>query len=118
MACPKSAVQKVQNSRLEWEEGARQINEREYLYIDSIRELEELTLELIVTEAKLQAQILVPRDESPVEQLRLGARPIERDVTCRSFRLIFDRRHKVSYTVLNPVCCSIMSSPVSITSWM
>lgn len=86
---------------LEWEDGARQINECEYLYIDSVRELEELTIELIVTEAKVQAQILVPRDESPVEQLRLGARPIERDATCRSFRLIFDQRHMVSYTVLN-----------------
>ena len=84
-----------------WEDGARRINECEYLYIDSIRELEELTLEVIVTEAKLQAQILVPRDESPVEQLRLGGRPIERDGTCRSFRLIFDQRHMVSYTVLN-----------------
>lgn len=26
----------------DWEEGARQINECEYLYIDSVRELEEL----------------------------------------------------------------------------
>ena len=54
---------------LDWEEGARQINECENLYIDSVRELEERTLELIVTEAKVQAQILVPRDESPVERL-------------------------------------------------
>jgi hypothetical protein len=86
---------------LDWEEGAREINECEYLYVDSIRELAELTLELIMTEAKVQAEILVPRDESPVEQLRLGARPIERDATCRSFRLIFGQRHMVSYTVLN-----------------
>jgi hypothetical protein len=72
---------------LEWEDGARQINDCEYLYIDSIREL--------------QAQILVPRDKRPVEQMRLGAKSIERDVTCRRFRLIFDRKHMVSYTVLN-----------------
>jgi hypothetical protein len=86
---------------LEWEDGARQINDCEYLYIDSIRELEELTLGLVVAEAKLQAQILVPRDKRPVEQMRLGAKSIERDVTCRRFRLIFDRKHMVSYTVLN-----------------
>ena len=85
----------------QWEDGARQINECDYLFIDSIRELEELTLELIVTEAKPQAQIFVARDESPVEQLKFGAKPIESDVTCRSFRLIFDRKHMVSYTVLN-----------------
>jgi hypothetical protein len=88
--------QELSEVELEWEQGARQINECEYLYIDSIRELEELMPELIVTEAKLQAQILVPRDESPVEQLRLGSSPIEGDVTCRSFRLTFDRRHMVS----------------------
>ena len=62
---------------LGWEDGARRINECEYLYIDSVRELEELTLDLIVTETKVQARILVPRDQSPVEQLRLGATPIE-----------------------------------------
>lgn len=71
----------------DWEEGARQINECEYLYIDSVRELEELTLELIVTEAKVQAQILVPRDESPVEQLRLGARPIEKGFNMSVFQI-------------------------------
>jgi hypothetical protein len=93
--------QELAHVELEWEDGARQINECKYLYVDSVREPEELTLELIVTEAKLQAEILIPQDESLVEQLRLGGRPIERDVTCRSFRLNFDRRHMVSYTVLN-----------------
>jgi hypothetical protein len=86
---------------LKWEDGANQINECEYLFVDGIRELEELALELVVTEAKVQAEVLVPRDESPVEQLRSGAHPIERDGTCRSFRLIFEARHMVSYTVLN-----------------
>jgi hypothetical protein len=105
----------LSNAGLDWEEGARQINECEYLYVDSIRELEELTPELIVTEAKLQAQILVPRDESPVEQLRLGARPIESDVTCRSFRLVFDRRHMVSYTVLNESYGRYPESPEQFT---
>jgi hypothetical protein len=84
-----------------WEEGARQINECTYLLVDQIRELEELTLELTVTEAKRQAEILVPRDGSVVERLLAGASPIERDATCRTFRLIFDRNRMVSYTVLN-----------------
>jgi hypothetical protein len=96
---------------LQWEEGARQINECEYLFIDSVRELEELTLELIVTEAKLQAQILVPRDEGPIEQLRSGGQPIERDLTCRSFQVIFDRRHMVSYTVLDESYGTYPESP-------
>jgi hypothetical protein len=86
---------------VEWEEGARQINECEYLFVDSIRESEELTLELTVREAKPQAQILVPRDGSTFEQLRVGGRPIETDLTCRLFQLIFDRNQMVSYTVLN-----------------
>ena len=100
---------------VEWEDGARQINGCEYLFIDSIRELEELTLELIVTEAKVQARSLVPRDQSPLEQLRLGAKPIERDVTCRSFRLVFDRRHMVSYTVLNESYGKYPESPEPFT---
>lgn len=55
----------------------------------------------MLTEAKPQAEIIVARDESPAEQLRLGGRPIEKDLTCRAFRLIFDRNQMVSYTVLN-----------------
>ena len=43
-------------------------------------------------------QILAPRDESPVDQLRLGGMPIEREA---HFRLIFDRKHVVSYILLN-----------------
>jgi len=86
---------------MEWKEGARQINECEYLFLRSIRESEELTLELTVMEAKPQAQILVPRDGSPLEEVRVGGRPIESDMTCRIFRLIFDGNHMVSYTVLN-----------------
>ena len=31
--------EELSKAELDWEEGARQINEREYLYIDSIREL-------------------------------------------------------------------------------
>ena len=75
---------------------ARQINDCEYLFAQIIREIEELTLEVIITEAKAQAEILVPRDSTEVEQLLLGSRPIETDSTCRVFRLIFERRHMVS----------------------
>ena len=45
---------------LEWEDGARRINECKYLYIDSVRELEELTLELIVTEVRHQTFCSLP----------------------------------------------------------
>src|ERR1017187_2748547 len=86
---------------VEWEEGARQINECEYLFVHGIREIEELTLELTVTEAKPQAQILGPRDGSAFEQLLVGSWPIQTDATCRFFKLIFHRNHMVSYTVLN-----------------
>jgi hypothetical protein len=86
---------------LGWDEAARQMNDCEYLLARSIREIEELTLEVFITEAKAQAEILVPRDSTQFEQLRVGSRPIEPDSTCRIFRLIFERRHMVSYTVLN-----------------
>jgi hypothetical protein len=85
----------------QWEEAARQINDCEYLFATTIREIEELTLELIVQEAKPQALVLTPRDDSEVEQILAGSRPIETDSTCRYFRLVFDRKHMVSYRVLN-----------------
>lgn len=100
---------------LDWEDGARQINDCDYLYIDGIRELAELTLELIVTEAKLQAQTLGPQDETLVEQLRSDAVPIESDVACRSFRVIFNRTHMVSYTVLNESYGQYPESPERFT---
>ena len=86
---------------VEWNEGARELNDCEYLLAHSIREIEELTLELVVTEAKPQAPILAPQAEGPVEALLVGGRPIESDSTCRYFKLIFDRTNMVSYTVLN-----------------
>ena len=84
-----------------WEDGARQINECEYRYIDSIRESEELTLELMVTEAKVQAKVLVPETRARSSCFDWVPGHSERDATCRSFRLIFDQRHMLSYTVLN-----------------
>ncbi len=46
--CPEELAQ----VELDWEDGARQINECECLFIDSIRELEELTLDLVVIESR------------------------------------------------------------------
>jgi hypothetical protein len=94
-----------------WEEGVSQINEREYLFVDSIREVEELTLELTVTEAKPQAKPPVLKAEPWLEQLLADGRPIERDVTCRVFRLTFDRNHMISYTVLNETYGKYPESP-------
>ena len=88
-------------AELDWEDGARQINDCEYLYLDGIREIEELTLELMVREAKVQDRTLAARDDSAVKQLLAGSRPIETDPTCRVFQLVFDRNRMVSYTVLN-----------------
>jgi hypothetical protein len=80
---------------MEWDEACRQINECEYLYADSIREISELTLEIVVTEATPQRRMVAPDGASSLFE------PIETDATCRSFKLVFDRRHMVSYTVLN-----------------
>lgn len=86
---------------LSFDEGSQQIDDCENLFADEIRELEELTLGLIISEAKPQAAIAEPRDDSAWEKLLVGARPIETDSTCRRFRLIFDRNSMVLWTVLN-----------------
>lgn len=87
--------------QLDFSDGSHQINDCDYLFAVSIREIEELTLEVTLTEAKQQAEISAPRDESELAQLLVGGRPIEPDATCRLFRVVFDRRHMVSYSVLN-----------------
>lgn len=89
------------NVQLDWIAGAKQIDDCEYLLVDEIREIEELTLEVTITEAKPQAEIMVASGEDPLEQLRMGGRPIERDGTCRAFRLVFHRKDMVLYAVLN-----------------
>jgi len=91
---------------VELAEGARELNDCKYLFADSIREIEELTLELVVTEAKPQALGSGREDRhfeglAEVQALLADSRPIESDMTCRSFKLIFDRREMVSYAVLN-----------------
>lgn len=85
------ASAEVMPSERESERGPRQIDECQYPFVESIPEIEELTLELTVTEAKVQDRALLPGYGSAVGQLRLGARAIESDETCRFFRLIFDR---------------------------
>jgi hypothetical protein len=84
-----------------WEEGARLINECDYLFATEIRELEELTLGLTIVEAKAQAPVTTVEDSSPLARLKLGGRPIEQDDTCRVFHLVFDRNHMISYMVAN-----------------
>jgi hypothetical protein len=86
---------------VEWEEGARQVNECKYLFAESIRESQELTLELTLAEAKPQAEIQVSEDWNPIGELRIGGRSIETDLSCRVFHLIFDRNQMVLYMVLN-----------------
>jgi hypothetical protein len=94
-------LEKLATVEVKWEEGARQLNECEYLFIRNIGELEELTLGLIIHEAKPQDPILVPEDDSAFARISVGSRPIEEDSTCRVFEVIFDRNNIVSYTVLN-----------------
>ncbi len=83
-----------------WEDGARQIDDCEYLYAVDVRELGELTLGLTLVEAKAQAP-LTAEDDSVFGVLSDSARPIKQDSTCRVFELIFERNHIISYTVLN-----------------
>lgn len=86
---------------VDWEEGARQIDECIYLFAESISEIEELTLGLVVVEAKVQNRAYEPVDDTSLERIKAGSKPIESDQTCRVFELLFDRSHMVSYTVLN-----------------
>ena len=83
-----------------WEDGAKQIDDCQYLFAVDVRELEELTLRLTLVEAKAQAP-LTSEDDSVYGVLSDGARPIRQDSTCRIFEIIFERKHIISYTVLN-----------------
>ena len=84
-----------------WQEGARLIDDCAYLFATDVRELEELTLGLTIVEAKLQAPIAAADKEDPLGFLRIGARPIQEDDTCRVFEVVFDRNDLISYAVLN-----------------
>jgi len=87
---------------VDWIEGARSIDECTYLFVEQIGEPDTaLRLEVLIVEAKPQAPITAVKDDSPVERLKLGARPIEPDATCRLFRMAFEERHMVAYLVSN-----------------
>jgi hypothetical protein len=85
----------------ERQEGAKAIDACEYIFLNGVREISELTLELILSEAKALAA--APRTPKNPELAKLfsDARPIETDHTCRQFRIVFERRHMVYYSVLN-----------------
>jgi hypothetical protein len=108
-------LREIAATEFDWLDGARQINQCEYLFAVGIREVEELELELTLVEAKPQAQIMGPRDKGIIDQLRVDGSPILRDATCRLFQLIFDRRHLVSYAVLNESYGKYPESPESFT---
>src|SRR5690242_2998361 len=86
---------------IDWQDGAQQIDDCQYLFATSISEIEELTLGLVIVEAKVQDRAYAPLNDSELERLKTGGKPIEPDPTCRVFELLFDRSHLVSYTVLN-----------------
>jgi hypothetical protein len=93
--------QKIDPTEVGWTDGIRQIDECEYLLVKDICATEDLTLGLLLSEAKPQAPLLEPRNDSEWEKLCVGASPIEEDATCRTFQLIFERNHMVAYMVLN-----------------
>jgi hypothetical protein len=95
------AVENLAMVELLWTVAAGEINDCENLLVEAIGEREELTLAVVLTEAKPQTPITSFSSEDPLGELRLGGRPIQPDDTCRRFELVFDRQDIVSYTVLN-----------------
>jgi hypothetical protein len=91
----------IETIEVPWQEGARVMDDCAYLFATDVRELEELTLGLTIVEAKLQAPIASTDESDPLGLLKIGARPIQEDQTCRIFHVVFDRNHLISYTVLN-----------------
>lgn len=96
-----SMFSRFRTSEVQWQEGARQIDDCTYLFVENIGEIEELTLGLVVVEARVQNRAYSPVDDSPLEKIKAGAKPIETDSSCRVFELLFDRSQMVSYTVSN-----------------
>lgn len=92
---------RFRRKEVDWEEGARQIDDCTYLYAESISEIEELTLGLVVIEAKAQERAYLPVGDGTFEAIKTGGKPIEKDPTCRVFELLFDRSQIISYLVLN-----------------
>ena len=84
-----------------WQDGARAIDACSYFYAKDIQEIEELTLQVTIAEAKAQASLIEDEVSGPLAFLKIGGNPIEVDETCRTFQLRFDSRHMISYTVTN-----------------
>jgi hypothetical protein len=106
---------RIEPTEVEWEDGARQIDDCEYLLVKEIRAAEDLTLSLLLSEAKPQAPILEPRNDSEWEKLCVGGKPIEEDATCRNFQLIFEKNSMVAYMVLNESYGKYPQSPEEFT---
>jgi hypothetical protein len=53
----RSVSEFMETTEIGWEDGARIINECDYLYAIDVREIKELTLNLTIVEAKKQAPI-------------------------------------------------------------
>ena len=86
---------------IDWEHGARQINDCEYLLVEEIRPLNNLALGLVIVEAKAQDRQVKPKNSSDWEKIFADAKPIEPDPSCRLFQLLFDENSMISYSVLN-----------------
>ena len=89
-----SMFSRFRTNEVEWEEGARQIDDCTYLFAENISEIEELTLGLVVVEARVQNRAYSPVDDSPLEKIKAGGKPIETDPSCRVFELLFDRSQR------------------------
>ncbi len=61
-----------QTNEVDWEEGARQIDDCSYLFAESIGEISELTLGLVILEAKAQDRVYSPANDSPLETDAIG----------------------------------------------
>lgn len=88
-------------TEIPWQEGAHHMDGCAYLFATEIREIEELTLGLTITEARPQASITTVDEQDTLGFLKIGGRPIQEDETCRVFQVVFDPNYLISYTVLN-----------------
>ena len=102
---------------VDWQLGIAEIDLCEYLFLADIREVEELSLYLRGEEAKVQAAR--PRIQSVsgsvLDELLDKARPIETDLSCKAFELLFERDHMIYYSVLNESYGRYPESPEEFT---
>jgi hypothetical protein len=103
MDADRAALNRFCTNEVEWEEGARQLNECANLYAREIRPIQQLALGLIVNEAKAQPETVAPPQGAPavIAEILRDCKPIKEDPTCRVFELLFEQDAMVSYTILN-----------------